>query len=192
MNHHVNVCMDFCCCYFKSKLLFHAWFIMFISRWILWYSRTAEWLIIICYPSHSAHDVVATLNQRHWRWFNVATTSCAQWVGIAAGKNRTGILCVKVWNNWKSQFWYFSLNWCLRWRIFFLYNNASGIFSWGQSGFYVWPASKNISLSSYQHLQTFNGKSNISSRTDNTNRYLTYNLVTNRPCVATAIFWSVR
>ena len=27
-----------------------------------------------------AHDVVATLNQRHWRWFNVATTSCAQWV----------------------------------------------------------------------------------------------------------------
>ena len=25
------------------------------------------------------HDVVATLNQRHWRWFNVATTSFAQW-----------------------------------------------------------------------------------------------------------------
>ena len=29
--------------------------------------------------SHRAHDVVPTLNQRHWRWFNVATTSCAQW-----------------------------------------------------------------------------------------------------------------
>ena len=33
--------------------------------------------------SHWAHDVVATLNQRHWRWFNVATTSCPQWVHIA-------------------------------------------------------------------------------------------------------------
>ena len=29
--------------------------------------------------AHWAHDVVATLNQRHWRWFNVATTSCDQW-----------------------------------------------------------------------------------------------------------------
>ena len=26
------------------------------------------------------HDVVATLNQRHWRWFNVAATSCARWI----------------------------------------------------------------------------------------------------------------
>ena len=25
------------------------------------------------------HNVVTTLNQRQWRWFNVATTSCAQW-----------------------------------------------------------------------------------------------------------------
>ena len=24
------------------------------------------------------HDVAVTLNQRHWRWFNVVTTSCAQ------------------------------------------------------------------------------------------------------------------
>ena len=37
-------------------------------------------------PTHWTHDVVATLNQRqtlnqrHWLWFNVATTSCAQWV----------------------------------------------------------------------------------------------------------------
>ena len=30
-------------------------------------------------PIHSAHDVVATLNQRNWRWYNVAITSCAQW-----------------------------------------------------------------------------------------------------------------
>ena len=29
--------------------------------------------------SHWTHDVVAMLNQRHWRWFNVATTSCVQW-----------------------------------------------------------------------------------------------------------------
>ena len=29
--------------------------------------------------SHWAHEVVATMNQRHWRWFNVVTTSCAQW-----------------------------------------------------------------------------------------------------------------
>ena len=26
------------------------------------------------------HDVVATLNQRHSRWFNVAATSCVRWV----------------------------------------------------------------------------------------------------------------
>ena len=30
--------------------------------------------------SHRAHDVVVTMNQRQWRSFNVATTSCAQWV----------------------------------------------------------------------------------------------------------------
>ena len=29
--------------------------------------------------SHWAHDVIATLNQPQWRWFNVAITSCAQW-----------------------------------------------------------------------------------------------------------------
>ena len=27
-----------------------------------------------------AHNVVATLNQRQWRWFNVEAASCAQWV----------------------------------------------------------------------------------------------------------------
>ena len=31
--------------------------------------------------SHRARDVVATLNQRQWRWFNVVTTSCALAVG---------------------------------------------------------------------------------------------------------------
>ena len=31
--------------------------------------------------SHWAHDVVATLNQRQWRWFNVASTSCVRAVG---------------------------------------------------------------------------------------------------------------
>ena len=29
--------------------------------------------------SYMAHDVAATLNQRHWRWFLVATTSCVRW-----------------------------------------------------------------------------------------------------------------
>ena len=29
--------------------------------------------------THWAHDVAAMLNQRHWRWFNVAITSCAKW-----------------------------------------------------------------------------------------------------------------
>ena len=33
------------------------------------------------YNTHWAHNVVATLNQRQWRWFNVATTSWAQWAG---------------------------------------------------------------------------------------------------------------
>ena len=32
-----------------------------------------------CYPAHWAHDVIATLNQRQRRWFNVTITSCAQW-----------------------------------------------------------------------------------------------------------------
>ena len=30
--------------------------------------------------SHWAHDFGATLNQRHWCWFNIATKPCAQWV----------------------------------------------------------------------------------------------------------------
>ena len=28
--------------------------------------------------THWAHDFVATSNQRQWRWFDDATTSCAQ------------------------------------------------------------------------------------------------------------------
>ena len=36
-------------------------------------NRDSEWLVL------ARRDVVATLNQRHWRWFNVATTSCAKW-----------------------------------------------------------------------------------------------------------------
>ena len=39
--------------------------------------RKGHWLLIVIDDSHWAHDVAATLN--HWRWFNVATTSCAQW-----------------------------------------------------------------------------------------------------------------
>ena len=28
---------------------------------------------------HGEHDVITTLNQRQWRWFNVAITWCAHW-----------------------------------------------------------------------------------------------------------------
>ena len=34
------------------------------------------WCVSSSIISHWAHDIIATLNQRHWRWFNVATTSC--------------------------------------------------------------------------------------------------------------------
>ena len=37
-------------------------------------------LYIFCrVQTHWAHDVVTTLNQRQWRWFNVVTTSCVRW-----------------------------------------------------------------------------------------------------------------
>ena len=29
--------------------------------------------------SHWKHGVIATLNQRHWRWFNVVIISCTRW-----------------------------------------------------------------------------------------------------------------
>ena len=32
--------------------------------------------------THWTHDVVARLNQRHWLWFNVASTSSGQWVDL--------------------------------------------------------------------------------------------------------------
>ena len=41
------------------------------NHWI--YKRTIENV------THWAHDVVATLNRRHWSWFNVATTLCSRW-----------------------------------------------------------------------------------------------------------------
>ena len=59
-----------------------------ILRWILFYhslNYLINWASTTCYlvklsgisfsiKIHWAHDVGATLNQRHWRWFNVATT----------------------------------------------------------------------------------------------------------------------
>ena len=35
---------------------------------------------VVFSATHREHDVVVTLNQRHWHWFNVAPTPCAQWV----------------------------------------------------------------------------------------------------------------
>ena len=43
--------------------------ILMVQYWWTWTGhRTRE-----------SHDVAATLNQRQWRWFNVAATSCAPW-----------------------------------------------------------------------------------------------------------------
>ena len=53
---------------------------------------TVQYRPSICWPftvsTHRAHDVVATLNQRQRRWFNVATTSCARWV-LCADSHQT-------------------------------------------------------------------------------------------------------
>ena len=43
---------------------------------------------VISERAHWAHDVIATLNQRHWRWFDVAITSCARWETRSLGLER--------------------------------------------------------------------------------------------------------
>ena len=47
-------------------------------------TRTASVTCPICVwvSTHWAHDAIVTLDQRHWRWFNIATTSCSQWAII--------------------------------------------------------------------------------------------------------------
>ena len=40
--------------------------------------RQFAWCVLTLTVPHGAHDVVATLNQRQWCWFNIATESCAQ------------------------------------------------------------------------------------------------------------------
>ena len=47
------------------------------NNWSIGWHRLIYWTKNL---SHWPHDVVTTLNQRQWRWFNFATTSCAQWV----------------------------------------------------------------------------------------------------------------
>ena len=47
-------------------------------RGISWPLRPALYCVL-----HLAHDVVATLNQRQGRGFNVATTSCDQWGSLS-------------------------------------------------------------------------------------------------------------
>ena len=43
---------------------------------------------------HWAHGGVATLKQRQWRWFNVATTSCAPWRRTnTAQRHRQSCMC---------------------------------------------------------------------------------------------------
>ena len=48
-----------------------------LSSQRIWYAQQV--VFSDKHSSHWAHDVVATLNQRRWRWFNVVTTSCGQW-----------------------------------------------------------------------------------------------------------------
>ena len=60
-------------------------------------------------PAPWVHDVVATLNQRHWRWFNVATTSCDQW-------ERFGKPLILSWDFMDT-----TLSKCYRWIIVELY-----------------------------------------------------------------------
>ena len=47
-----------------------------------------RWINVISIESTSL-----TLNQRHWRWFNVATTACAQWcvMGYLASYQHVGL-----------------------------------------------------------------------------------------------------
>ena len=52
--------------------------------------RYSTWKKTQLGPTHWTHDVVATLNQRRWRWFNVATMSCAQWVLLFTFANCKG------------------------------------------------------------------------------------------------------
>ena len=61
--------------------------------------------------THWAHDVFATLNQRQWRWFNAAKTSCAQWVGTPPSypmikqTRRVVMDPVTLWNTFWGKFW---------------------------------------------------------------------------------------
>ena len=74
-------------------------------------------LLPVSVGTHWAHDVVATLNQRQWRWFNVATTSCD-----AVG-TMPELLCARQLQINISIFWMTSLGtvdviplWC--WLLF--------------------------------------------------------------------------
>ena len=61
----------------------HLRFLTLIVAAILPYEGESHYLIT-WKVNHWAHGVVATLNQRHWRWFNVVTTSCVQWEARSA------------------------------------------------------------------------------------------------------------
>ena len=70
-------------------------------------------------PSHWIHAVVATLNQRLWRWCKVSTTSCVQWDKIRSpiqmkrkqqtepfmmisNSNSNFMVCIIVFQGWKG------------------------------------------------------------------------------------------
>ena len=60
-----------------------------------------------------AHDVVTMSNQRQWRWFNVATTSCVQWLGSCILPTY-GVCCVICLT---PSWWLRSPDFRLRWWV---------------------------------------------------------------------------
>ena len=58
--------------------------------------RTTSVSDISIVSSHWAHNAVATLSQRQWRWFNFVTTSCAQWAPIIYPHTPTLDVCKSI------------------------------------------------------------------------------------------------
>ena len=49
-----------------------------VGSWVIMISESSIMFSVNLFDvTHRAHDVVAKLNQRQWRWFNVSTRSCA-------------------------------------------------------------------------------------------------------------------
>ena len=52
-------------------------FFFFVESWVIMISESSIMYSANLFDvTHRAHDVVAKLNQRQWRWFNLSTRSC--------------------------------------------------------------------------------------------------------------------